>query len=1142
VFAPLVVKSRGTIATRSGDVAARQRTAVRDRDPDTERQPTRRAPEAAAHASGKERPAAWSFANVPLYPKGRSRALEQPSPPAGGPIQRKLKVGAAGDRLEHEADRVADQVMRMPAATGSVVAAPVPVSRNATGAGLALQRKCACGGASDLTNECSTCRSRRLAGLQTKLRIDEPGDAYEQEADRIAGQVASGPAPPGGHNVPLRIQRAAPYGNGCTDAAPASVDRALASPGTPLAPALRLEMERSFGYDFSSVRVHSDAAAAQSTRDVDAHAYAVGHDIVFGDGRFAPETPQGRRLIAHELTHVVQQSKAIEQASTRVQRYPNAPAAQAKSVGEPKKNAKQVSFQIRFTGSLTREQFIDLAETTIYGHRTPGDWLGIPDHYKAEASPVTVWVPASTVESESRKGIDALRPDIKEFLMKRRPARSYADLSSLLRAGQILELNGVTEDELLLLDYRRGAESPKLGQKSDPVEWAQQVAIDRLSATEKALTNRATLIEAIGRLEYLSPHEKQNLKDVREGMFGFDTIDNILIYHDNLRTAPLIEEFEFELESITKAFLAQSQVALLRIEKTYLANKDLAREKEALRRTIAMIRPAVRQRDKAAHEEGLQTIASVVSLAPVRKAILGTPDTELDRARENLEKADERLKQQSKAAGLEVAGWEKFDLNAIRGTDIEVSRNHLRYFVDDARSTLAKAEAKTQDIKNLYKADRMLALTKAAIGIKDGSPMDDIIAARARQATSDSSFWGTVWDVVTFALMFVPGNIGIALRVGAGLVNAAEAVDKLSEGTLMHEAGLASQAPSSLGVVLAIGGTLIDAQQMAKGVFKISEDVGIAAKFGAETSATESTLVREGEGTGIRAGEDVAEQQTGKALAQGDAEIAGEAREISEEAADRMTTKTYSGGGHDFKVLENGRVVRCSAVCGDADELLIEQYEDVIRANPHLHADLERLTRLIATDPDQAAKLAAELEERCARLSGSAFETGPARAVGRAEDVGGALQPTTPGRAGIVSREGDAARRELRSNMPPRPGGPGQYQAHHIIPYELRNHPLVDEMRRGFNFNINGRGNGVWLPTQEALSVGAEALHFGSHARYTEWVWSELDQLAARYANGEIAESQIQREFEDLIGKFENVARSSSFGRLDPATGVVRLR
>jgi hypothetical protein len=806
---------------------------------------------------------------------------------------------------------------------------------------------------------------------------------------------------------------------------------------------------------------------------------------------------------------------------------------------KPREKPKQVAFQISFDRPLSREAFIDLAEMTIYGRRTPGQWQGVPQHFDAKDSPVTVWVPASTVESEARKGIDELRPDIRDFLMKQRPARDYADLDSLRRAGEILELSGITEDELLLMDYRRG-QSLQQGRKIDPDEWAQQILLERQAVTEKAISNRASLVEAIDRLEYLSPNDKGILRAVREGVFGFDTIDNILIYYDNLRAAPLIQQFEFELRSITKAFLAQANVALIRIENKYLANKNVGAEKEALRETIEKIRPAVRQRDDAAQEEARQSMLSAVRLSPL-KAVFGERDTELDRARKDFEEADQRLKQLSKEAGLEVAGWEKFDLDAIRGTDVNVSRNQLRYFVDSARVTLIKAEEKTRDIKNLYKADRMIALTKAAIGIKDGSPMDDIIAARARQATSDGGFWSAVWDVVTIALMFVPGDIGIALRIVAGSINTAEAIDQLSEGAQMHAAGLKSEAPSSLGVVLAVGGTLVDAGQLAKGVLKAGEEAGLAARFGSEASSTESTAVREGKSAGIGVGEDVAEREASKGLSQAE-EIAPEARPISEDVADRMTKTTYSGGGHDFKVLDNGRVVRCSPICGDADELLIEAYEDVFRANTHLHADLERLTELIRTDPDAAAKLAADLEERCARLSGSAFETGPARAVSVAEDVGGPLQPTTRGRAGIVSREGDLARKELRRNMPPRPGGPREYQAHHIIPFELRNHPLVDQMRTRFNFNINGAENGVWLPAQEALAAGAEAMHSGSHARYTLWVEDQLDQLAAHYAAGGIPESQILREFQDLIGKFENVARTSSFGVLDAKTGVVRLR
>ena len=75
-----------------------------------------------------------------------------------------------------------------------------------------------------------------------------------------------------------------------------------------LEPALRQDMEQRFGHDFSRVRVHADAAAQTSARDVNAHAYTVGRDVVFGSGQYAPGTAAGRHLIAHELTHVVQQA------------------------------------------------------------------------------------------------------------------------------------------------------------------------------------------------------------------------------------------------------------------------------------------------------------------------------------------------------------------------------------------------------------------------------------------------------------------------------------------------------------------------------------------------------------------------------------------------------------------------------------------------------------------------------------------------------------------------------------------------------------------------------------------------------------------------------------------------------------------
>jgi hypothetical protein len=172
-----------------------------------------------------------------------------------------------------------------------------------------LQRKCACGGeASNLTGECAECSKNKTVGSQTKLRVNDPADIFEQEADRVAGQVSAKATHSDVSSAPRRIQRVPRQSIGPMDAAPASVEHALSDSGRPLEPPLRQEMERRFGHDFSLVRVHCGPAAEQSAREVNAHAYTAGHNMVFGAGRFAPETHEGQRLIAHELTHVVQQS------------------------------------------------------------------------------------------------------------------------------------------------------------------------------------------------------------------------------------------------------------------------------------------------------------------------------------------------------------------------------------------------------------------------------------------------------------------------------------------------------------------------------------------------------------------------------------------------------------------------------------------------------------------------------------------------------------------------------------------------------------------------------------------------------------------------------------------------------------------
>ncbi len=149
--------------------------------------------------------------------------------------------------------------------------------------------------------------------LQAKLSVNTPDDMYEQEAEQVAEKVMRMATTPVVPHIPRETEERKPVQrktrvDAAVPSAPPIVGEVLRSPGHPLDGDTRAFMEPRFGHDFSRVRVHSDPAAGQSARDVNANAYTVGHHVVFDSGRFAPGTHDGRRLIAHELTHVVQQS------------------------------------------------------------------------------------------------------------------------------------------------------------------------------------------------------------------------------------------------------------------------------------------------------------------------------------------------------------------------------------------------------------------------------------------------------------------------------------------------------------------------------------------------------------------------------------------------------------------------------------------------------------------------------------------------------------------------------------------------------------------------------------------------------------------------------------------------------------------
>jgi hypothetical protein len=240
-------------------------------------------------------------ARVPLRTHARPNAGALGSSPALGArssaptIQTKLEVGPPDDRFEREADRVAEGVLRMPASATAAAASPP-----GGGSGRSVQRAC---------DECA----EEQAQLQRMPRAGGP-DLLSISAIRsglgarlpLLGQAAPAQAADLEEEVVLQAKNAAG-----AEAVP-GVERGipgLQGRGRPLYPSERAFFEPRFGHDFGEVRLHGDAQAADSARALNARAYTVGTHIVFGSGQLASGTPAGRRLLAHELTHVVQQGE-----------------------------------------------------------------------------------------------------------------------------------------------------------------------------------------------------------------------------------------------------------------------------------------------------------------------------------------------------------------------------------------------------------------------------------------------------------------------------------------------------------------------------------------------------------------------------------------------------------------------------------------------------------------------------------------------------------------------------------------------------------------------------------------------------------------------------------------------------------------
>ncbi len=162
--------------------------------------------------------------------------------------------------------------------------------------------------------------------FQPKLNVGPANDMYEREADAVADKVMrmKDSKQIQTKRSPMNIQRLCPAreeeqmgqrkelgGDNAICKAPSIVGDAVRSGGKPLEKNARLFMENRIGYDFSNVKIHTGSVAAKSAQSINALAYTSGNSIVFNEGQYAPGTEYGKKLLAHELTHVVQQNSSV---------------------------------------------------------------------------------------------------------------------------------------------------------------------------------------------------------------------------------------------------------------------------------------------------------------------------------------------------------------------------------------------------------------------------------------------------------------------------------------------------------------------------------------------------------------------------------------------------------------------------------------------------------------------------------------------------------------------------------------------------------------------------------------------------------------------------------------------------------------
>jgi Domain of unknown function (DUF4157) len=307
-------------------------------------------------------------------------------------IQPKLTISTPGDYGEQEADRVAEEVMRIPdgppfqAADRHQDLASPP----------ALQRACGCGSqfksdengvvrrwpllSLSSAGDNVVARAINFRALADSMPDEEISDAVE-ETDEEAAQTNEVNRKAAGLAATREVAQPT-----VTPQLSKAINTACQSGGQPLSPQIRQFMEPRFGYDFSAVRIHTDRAAGEMAHQIQARAFTTGNSIFFAPGEFQPDQKSGKHLLAHELAHVVQQGKGNSGVGRQIQRSGNGGAncppyaSYDKSADLKKYNCAGLAHRSYDFKSLVDTNAI-LSSATKVACGTPCDHIGVVKHW-----------------------------------------------------------------------------------------------------------------------------------------------------------------------------------------------------------------------------------------------------------------------------------------------------------------------------------------------------------------------------------------------------------------------------------------------------------------------------------------------------------------------------------------------------------------------------------------------------------------------------------------------------------------------------------------------------------------------------------------------------------------------------------------